>query len=72
MSRRFTCEKCKKTFDKGWSDEDALKEYEVSPWNLPQDGKGLVCDDCFTDFKKWFDSLTPEQHEKIRKNIPDY
>ncbi len=68
-TRRFTCEKCLQIFDKGWSDEEALKEYAIVPWNIPGDEKELLCDDCFKEFKVWFDSLTPRQHRKIKSAI---
>jgi len=70
MRRRFTCEKCLKTYDSGWSDAEAEKEFQSVPWNVPGDERGLLCDDCFKEFKKWFDSLTPAQHKQIKKNIP--
>lgn len=62
----FTCAKCKETFHKGWSDEDAEKEFVNAPWNIPGDSQGLVCDDCFIEFQKWFATLTPEEHRKFR------
>lgn len=63
---QFTCEKCHQTFNKGWSEEETEKEFASAPWNVPGDDRGLICDDCFEEFKKWFDSLTPEDHRKIR------
>lgn len=43
----YICVVCKKTFHKGWSDEDARKELEE---NFPDDLNAdmtLVCDDCY-------------------------
>ena len=67
---QFTCQKCNGTFNKAWSEQEAEKEFSEAPWGIPGDGRGLICDDCFQGFKKWFDSLTPEQHRQIKKNIP--
>jgi hypothetical protein len=62
----FTCDRCQVTFNKGRSEEEARKELETSPWNIPGDAIGVVCDDCFEAFKIWFDSLTEEDHKRIR------
>lgn len=62
----FKCQKCKKNFIKGWSDEDALKELENSPWNIPEDEIGVLCDDCFKEFKIWFNNLTAQDHRRIK------
>lgn len=66
---RFTCEKCKMTFNKGWSDEEAMKEYAIAPWYIPDEEKSLLCDDCFIEFKKWFESLSKQEH-LINMNPP--
>jgi hypothetical protein len=66
MMNDFTCEKCQKTFTKGWTKEEAEKEYSVAPWNVRGDDRGLICDDCFQEFKEWFSKLTPEDHRRIR------
>jgi hypothetical protein len=48
MSDNFTCENCKKTFEKKWSDDEAQKEAEKNGWgNLPKDEIAVVCDDCY-------------------------
>lgn len=50
MSETFTCESCRGTFDKGWSDEEAAAEAQE---NFPgidisdADEAGVVCDDCY-------------------------
>ena len=62
----FTCEKCQQTFIKGWSDEAAEKEFSNAPYNVAGDDRGLICDDCFKKFQKWFSTLTPDDHKKIR------
>lgn len=65
---KFTCEKCNETFNKGWSDRRAKKEYKKAPWNIPGDEIGVLCDSCFEEFKKWFDNLTEEDHQRIRSD----
>lgn len=46
----FTCEKCNKTYNKGWSDEASRKEAEElwTPSEM-EDGESVVCDDCFNE-----------------------
>ena len=65
----FTCEKCLQTFSKGWTDEEALKEYAIVPWNVSGHEKGLLCDDCFEAFKIWFANLTEEDHKRYRDEV---
>lgn len=62
----FICENCCNKFIKKNTDEEALKELEQSPWFVPEEEVGCICDDCFPKFKKWFDALTPEDHKRIR------
>jgi hypothetical protein len=62
----FTCDNCRDTFIKNWTDAEAKKELNESPWNIPGDEICILCDNCFEIFQKWFASLTPEEHEKIR------
>lgn len=67
----FTCDGCMTSFNKCWSEEEAKKEYESAPWNVPGQDCGMLCDDCFEEFKVWFDSLTPEDHIRIRGESND-
>lgn len=62
----FTCEKCNQIFNKMRSDEDAKAEFMEAPWNIPGDEIGVICDDCFEEFKVWFDTLTDEDHKRLR------
>jgi len=57
------------TFNKCRPENEAEAEFANAPWNIQGDARGVIFGDCFVEFKKWFDSLTPEQHAKIRKNI---
>lgn len=56
----YQCGACGETFDKGWSDEEAAREYavmseqygnplipEVNPEDVDLSDKGIVCDPCF-------------------------
>ena len=43
----YQCEICKGIFKKGWSDEEAKQE-ALDIWGeIPNEERGLVCDDCF-------------------------
>ncbi len=61
----FTCEKCDQTFIKGWSDEEAQKEFDDAPYNIPGDNRVSLCDDCFKEFYEWFYKLTDEDRRRI-------
>lgn len=47
MSDQFICAKCGKTFEKDWTNFEAISELEEN-FN-PQDGEecDIFCDDCF-------------------------
>lgn len=62
----FTCEKCHQTFNKGWTEEEAEKEFSSAPWNVEGDDRALICDDCFKEFQEWFSKLTPEDRRRFR------
>lgn len=63
---QYTCENCNQIFNKLWSDEEAKKEYESSSYYMPNEEVAVICDDCFIKFKKWVDSLTEEDHKRIK------
>ena len=62
----FTCDKCGESFIKGWSSEEARKEFDNAPYNIPGDEIAVICDDCFNEFQRWFNGLTDEDHKRIR------
>lgn len=64
----FTCQHCKETFNKLWTDEEAMKAFDCAPWNIPGDEIGIICDICFVQFKEWFENLTEEDHLRIRND----
>lgn len=46
----YQCYMCKGVFEKGWSDEDAVKELDdVFKFFTPEESE-LVCDDCYRKF----------------------
>jgi len=65
LKETFTCEKCEQEFTK-CEQFDPLHELRNSPWHIPGDGIGVICEDCFVKFKAWFDTLTEEDHRRIR------
>lgn len=65
-SNTFTCSKCGGTFEKGWSDEEALAEKNsVFGGHAVEDCK-LICDDCYQRFMLWFraDEVSADEMEK--------
>ncbi len=51
MSEQYTCTMCKRTFNKGWSDEEALAERTANGFDHTE--CDLVCDDCFQKVMTW-------------------
>ena len=49
MGETYTCSICKGVFEKGWSDEEALKETEEIFGDVPIEECDIVCDDCFKE-----------------------
>jgi hypothetical protein len=62
MAKTFTCDNCGKTFEAGWSEEEALAERDrlFSSLELAQ-GVAVLCDDCDQKFKAWL-----KQHPELR------
>jgi hypothetical protein len=55
----FTCALCKGIFEKGWSDEAAMKEMTDVLGEVPEDEPlDIVCDDCFNE-------INPRKHPEI-------
>lgn len=55
----FTCANCHQTFTKGWSDEEAQKEYIDSSHYLVDESTDVICDDCYEKFTAWFNKSYP-------------
>ncbi len=47
-SRAYTCDECHRTFDEGWSDDEAQAE-ALRTFGVRGDSPGMarVCDDCY-------------------------
>lgn len=46
MSNTYKCAVCQGTFEKGWSEEEALEELKEN-FNMPVEECDVVCDDCY-------------------------
>jgi NAD-dependent SIR2 family protein deacetylase len=48
-TKTFTCAACHETFPQGWTDEQAIKEFEAHFGYTPSAGdmSAPVCDDCY-------------------------
>lgn len=54
----FQCAKCHRVFEKGWSDEERIKEQIENGWgDLKEEEQAIVCDDCYKDFMIWYKKL---------------
>jgi hypothetical protein len=69
----FLCFICKETFeympDSTWSEKDAIKEYETNYPETQGSPVDVVCDDCHTEFRKWFATLTEEEKKNMREDL---
>jgi hypothetical protein len=82
MSDKYTCALCCKTFEKGWSDEDAKAELEMTFPDTSIDDCDLVCDDCYTlmGFKPdgwflwehWQGDILKEAYQNGQASIVEY
>jgi len=56
----YTCAMCHQTYDKAWSDDEAMQE-TTSYWpNIAAEDCAVVCDDCFKKIKP---ERQPEQYK---------
>lgn len=72
MSDTFTCAYCGGTFQRRpeWTDEDALAEAkEFFGYDVPKAEQEVLCDDCYTKFKAWVETLTPEERAAIDREV---
>lgn len=53
MSEQFKCAKCGGTFDKGWSDGEAVAAAAALFPEGVGDDAATLCDDCHRDFRAW-------------------
>lgn len=47
QNNQFTCALCHQTFDKGWSDEEAITELQANFDTTDIADCDMVCDDCY-------------------------
>lgn len=64
-SHKYTCANCLGEFETGWTDEEALAEYEQQFPRSHAAGEemAMVCDDCY---KQMADQLPPAEDEVRR------
>lgn len=43
----YQCALCKNVYQKGWSEEETLKEMREIWGNIPKEERAVICDDCF-------------------------
>lgn len=60
---KYTCANCGRTFNKGWSDEEAEAE-AVEAFGAVPDDPVLLCDDCYEELMRWWQRVKdmPEDH----------
>lgn len=65
----FLCANCGKTFERGWSDEEAQAEAEslIPADQFEESGTAVVCDDCF---KAIMGRVQIEAPELLRPDAP--
>lgn len=61
---------CEYDSDPTFTDQDRLEEYRENFPNDPnmEEARASICEDCYILFKKWLDTLTPEEREKIESD----
>jgi hypothetical protein len=48
----YRCFICKEVFDKGWSDKEALEEFNTDFPTIPLEETEVICDFCYKMIKK--------------------
>ena len=68
IGEAYTCDVCKGQFKKTTSEEEANEESRRL-WGI--DGNhhdaGIVCDDCFKEFKQWWDILPRAERRRMER-----
>ena len=47
MNNTFTCSLCQHTFEKEWTEDEAVTELVETFGHLPAEDLCVVCDDCY-------------------------
>lgn len=55
----YQCARCGGTFEKGWSDEEAMDEM-LDTWQGQSGDVVVICDDCFEQVMAWAKANHPE------------
>ena len=62
VADQFTCARCKRTFPKAWSDDEAKAEArELFGYDVPKDQVEELCDECYGEFTEWVSTLSPAE-----------
>lgn len=74
-SEYFTCEACENTYEKAWSDKEAILESKEIFGERPAQEMSIICDDCFKKaykqfvfgryFSKWLDTEKGREYQNI-------
>ncbi len=64
MAKTFTCWKCKQTFPKEWSEEEAEAEYTSLFGQHMGEEREVLCDDCNNEFHAWFKKQDRKKFEQ--------
>ena len=59
--RTFKCTMCHETYPKGWSDEEAMKEYEENYGKHMGEEMDVVCDACHAAIMAWRGSMDKDK-----------
>jgi hypothetical protein len=61
LNNTFKCGRCGKTFEKGWTDDEALEEsFALFGEKIAADDRAFLCDPCNTVFKRWLILQPPD------------
>ena len=48
----FTCDMCRNTYEKEWTDDEAEAEMKEIWGVIPKEDRAIVCDDCFNSIEQ--------------------
>ncbi len=57
----YTCARCHRTFETGWSDEEAMAECKANFGEMRKEELAIICDDCY---KRIDPALHPHEVER--------
>jgi len=67
MSDTYKCAECGETFEKGWSDEEAIGEAEAVLGTYDEENMAVVCDDCYQKIMREHPIPSPEERERLER-----